>query len=172
MYFNPRFPWGKRRRQGIELASDLAISIHASRGGSDRRFSAPKARASVFQSTLPVGEATAWLARFFRVQHDFNPRFPWGKRHKAQPKMHTSRIFQSTLPVGEATLPAPKNSRIIHISIHASRGGSDRIPCIPGGFLNDFNPRFPWGKRHPHYYYLFYSLKFQSTLPVGEATHS
>ena len=59
-------------------------------------------RNSKFQSTLPAGEATT------RVYHYFI---------KAR--------FQSTLPAGEATFVLATTVPVAHISIHASRGGSD-----------------------------------------------
>ena len=125
-----------------------------------------------FQSTLPAGEATpSCLPRKQRLQN-FNPRFPRGKR-----------LCRS---------PAPLPS--YYISIHASRGGSDRaggsFPCSISFY---FNPRFPRGKRpssrrsaprHPaisihasrggsDLFFLLFGQRlttFQSTLPAGEAT--
>ena len=35
LHFNPRFPWGKRRRFDFFSHVQVVISIHASRGGSD-----------------------------------------------------------------------------------------------------------------------------------------
>ena len=102
------------------------ISIHAPRGGSDNNPSRVSLRSLEFQSTLPVGGATAYYIRLFsasvpfqstlpvggatglpitpKAAHpDFNPRSPWGERLK-------SRLF-----IQLAVL----------ISIHAPRGGSD-----------------------------------------------
>ena len=85
-------------------------------------------------------------------------------------------------------------ARAVKISIHASREGSD-IPAQADIFsLQDFNPRFPRGKRHrlprrlsaalnfnPHFprgkrrssqASCVVSRRFQSTLPAGEATLS
>ena len=146
-----------------------AISIHASRGGSDRD--------SVEQ---------------FRTCKNFNPRFPWGKRPTLQRILVCPSRFQSTLPVGEATLHERLADELKQISIHASRGGSDfylfNIP-IPVCYFNprfpwgkrlylfrieygdiNFNPRFPWGKRQKAYLPAIRRARFQSTLPVGEAT--
>ena len=124
------------------------ISIHASRGGSDNSLEYPPAKyfdfnprfpwgkrpstfcpsgaVSAFQSTLPVGEATTTIAAISDFAIYFNPRFPWGKR----PFLGRSVCQQWP------------------ISIHASRGGSDRALRCSCGALFDFNPRFPWGKRH------------------------
>ena len=147
--FNPRFPWGKRLVLLVWSRCAMAISIHASRGGSDSMFtrfpmkigmisihasrggSDPSERYATkntkgFQSTLPVGEATSAVA----------DATAWGI------------LFQSTLPVGEATASIIGNGVYDGISIHASRGGSDPIinqVAVAG--TSDFNPRFPWGKR-------------------------
>ena len=79
-----------------------SISIHASRGGSDPDYMGYFTLTVIFQSTLPVGEATDRPSGYvcnvsisihasrggsdlsirppFLSQVDFNPRFPWGKR--------------------------------------------------------------------------------------------
>ena len=125
----------------------------------------------VFQSTLPVGEATEiiWVIKNYAGisihasrggsdgdnspnvsgSGNFNPRFPWGKRLLYPPSASVRVKFQSTLPVGEATLAVGAAGRPVHISIHASRGGSDIQKNPEGGTCN----------------------VFQSTLPVGEATN-
>ena len=56
--FNPRFPWGKRHPLGRVKAKSNSISIHASRGGSDTKVTTSLPDLIIFQSTLPVGEAT------------------------------------------------------------------------------------------------------------------
>ena len=123
------------------------ISIHASRGGSDTPLLTDQGR-----------------------HFDFNPRFPWGKRQptgllcslptKFQSTLPvgeatrawrtlstTPQLFQSTLPVGEATRLEAVSERPSAISIHASRGGSDRRSFRFPERCRYFNPRFPWGKR-------------------------
>ena len=84
-YFNPRFPWGKRPRKVCVARWYGYISIHASRGGSDwptsqgqlksdyfnprfpwgkrHRCLYPLTLHNLFQSTLPVGEATDYAGR-------------------------------------------------------------------------------------------------------------
>ena len=100
------------------------ISIHASRGGSDNSLEYPP-------------------AKYF----DFNPRFPWGKRPSTFCPSGAVSAFQSTLPVGEATKRREKSMENEKISIHASRGGSDKPVPMRAFILVHFNPRFPWGKR-------------------------
>ena len=123
--FNPRLPRGKRHHILKHRGHFLFISIHASREGSD----------SVFKEAMELIE-------------NFNPRFPRGKRLKTDWIDQQNDLFQSTLPAGEATtwprrnipsltgfqstLPAGEATCTFplcpdshHISIHASRGGSD-----------------------------------------------
>ena len=128
-------------------------------------------RRRIFQSTLPVGEATTTSSirrcicaisihasrggsdveklRAGNAGNYFNPRFPWGKRL-------------------EASL---MSDRPVIISIHASRGGSDRQHSARPARFRHFNPRFPWGKRQSGGKSQWKMKKFQSTLPVGEATN-
>ena len=122
--FNPRSPWGERRD---DLAGDC--------------------RASAFQSTLPVGGATAALVVIL-ITHE----------------------FQSTLPVGGATLGQLYYSSPKFISIHAPRGGSDLVVLFLFLRLMYFNPRSPWGERPRRCRMYMCTEVFQSTLPVGGAT--
>ena len=59
--FNPRSPWGERRKGQGTTTREFGISIHAPRGGSD------------------IG--TSFL---FTMLLDFNPRSPWGERQSVQ----------------------------------------------------------------------------------------
>ena len=170
--FNPRFPWGERLRNIVIKYPDRDVSIHASRGGSDRQSTIIGMRQFMFQSTLPVGGATPLTRR---------------KRHK-------DNQFQSTLPVGGATMASTISLWSAMVSIHASRGGSDLLSgCRRLSTNCGFNPRFPWGER-PFLYFRYDNScsvsihasrggsdnpsangftalrRFQSTLPVGGAT--
>ncbi len=100
------------------------ISIHASREGSDVHEAVRPRRTSQFQSTLPAREAT-------------------------QSSLVTSpfTIFQSTLPAREATNAEHERFGHKHISIHASREGSDFPVNKYRAASGYFNPRFPRGKR-------------------------
>ena len=78
--------------------------------------------------------------------------------------------FQSTLPVGGATEAELEALKEAEISIHAPRGGSDRlIPILsPNLLISIHAPRGgsdPEGKSTASEY-----KAFQSTLPVGGAT--
>ena len=169
-HFNPRFPWGKRRVQRSPRSTGFSISIHASRGGSDKtiatvgfaiknfnprfpwgkrlRNSRLLRSARVFQSTLPVGEATNICFWIEQEAYDFNPRFPWGKRHTFELISVDSK----------------------EISIHASRGGSDRREGDAGLFLEKFQSTLPVGEATIWPLLSHTLIPFQSTLPVGEAT--
>ena len=190
--FNPRFPWGKRPRCcaaamrlrifqstlpvgeattcGQKLPPEQIISIHASRGGSDAISARGPRHWQSFQSTLPVGEATSPLRPLSSSRSHFNPRFPWGKRRRMGLSPPGSGAFQSTLPVGEATLglgtsrPCPTNfNPRFPWGKRPNREMSGQSGC-------NFNPRFPWGKRRISGRRMNMPRKFQSTLPVGEAT--
>ena len=167
--FNPRFPWGKRllalemqitRRifqstlpvgeatgADADLKRQLSISIHASRGGSDRGRYRRRGGRYYFNPRFPWGKRLHPVGRYNLRRH-FNPRFPWGKRRARQGETRIIKIFQSTLPVGEATNTDRPQFRAMLISIHASRGGSDAAGIDGEGGDENFNPRFPWGKRH------------------------
>ena len=100
-----------------------------------------------FQSTLPVGGATGCDFCHVKDMQDFNPRSPWGERLDPSTVGQYTGLFQSTLPVGGATT-FPGNGQVLTwISIHAPRGGSDRISSIGKPTCHNFNPRSPWGER-------------------------
>ena len=123
------------------------ISIHASRGGSDPAYEREKAE-----------------------RLNFNPRFPWGKRHP---------LVCGTVQLGDISIHASRGGSdparqhaALHrkISIHASRGGSDpaHLQTLFKGEISIHASRGGSDDKIP-------VLKactpaFQSTLPVGEAT--
>ena len=100
--FNPRFPRGKRHGQGTSMIQDINFNPRFPRG--KRRPCCSASQGSMY----------------------FNPRFPRGKRHNMNAFSISLDVFQSTLPAGEATLRFVTMAVILSISIHASRGGSDR----------------------------------------------
>ena len=168
--FNSCFPWGKRRY----LLSALVRWVR-------------------FQSTLPVGEATYWTLPISWKSLNFNPRFPWGKRPSFLAISSRTQRFQSTLPVGEATIEIVRFNQRMAISIHASRGGSDKAEDETRAMNDDisihasrggsdtfvrmaapprclFQSTLPVGEATPWFSFRRTGLRFQSTLPVGEAT--
>ena len=132
-------------------------------------FCALTQHTEIFQSTLPVGEATKTeliMTANLRISIHASRggsdlcRICYQRDYRIS--IHASRggsdamlyvvllfclLFQSTLPVGEATDTFCIPSKRLNISIHASRGGSD--PAVRQGHRGQFyfNPRFPWGKR-------------------------
>ena len=125
----------------------------------------------VFQSTLPAGEATRRKSgpkpspnfnprfprgkrqgqhlRFLHQYPDFNPRFPRGKRRLQSRYLRRLRPdFNPRFPRGKRLPGGQSDEEINKISIHASRGGSDL----------------------PYLFLAVLLIKFQSTLPAGEAT--
>ena len=80
-YFNPRAPYGARRKIQIKNAGKSIISIHAPHTGRDPTKDANRAADKQFQSTRPIRGATHPLRGFVLVIFDFNPRAPYGARH-------------------------------------------------------------------------------------------
>ena len=79
----------------------IVISIHASRGGSDY-IKLIFERSSLFQSTLPAGEATAYQQRAIDVI-EISIHASRGGSDFLSASGAARWIFQSTLPAGEAT---------------------------------------------------------------------
>ena len=131
----------------LYCTANEGISIHASRGGSDEDEIILTTKNLRFQSTLPVGEATAAVSiasTFFSISIHASRG---GSDVRSARSYRQLPAFQSTLPVGEATVAAAPERQHVAISIHASRGGSDRFIAALPGCPSHFNPRFPWGKR-------------------------
>ena len=168
--FQSTLPAGEATFEFFTCWVIVAISIHASRGGSDRE--ADRNGSDVgFQSTLPAGEATLrGRPAGQKSRHNFNPRFPRGKRQKRSGPLTGVPAFQSTLPAGEATADEISKSIALYISIHASRGGSDDcldlLPNVP-----DISIHASRGGSDPGTGSSGSSSRFQSTLPAGEATN-
>ena len=170
-YFNPRSPCGERLPARHELChSATSISIHAPRVGSDR------------VSVLSKHQA-----------NHFNPRSPCGERRSPLRNGGQLPGFQSTLPVWGATPVIFLVGRLLHISIHAPRVGSDPAPLhqavapifqstlpvwgatSPSQLRHPqtahFNPCSPCGERRTALRQSLNGLRFQSMLPVWGATH-
>ena len=148
-YFNPRSPWGERPEAGHMVGV-----------------------AQRFQSTLPVGGATLTMLVLSGCTKKFQSTLPvGGATLDGGPKLWVERLFQSTLPVGGATNALANKPITRIISIHAPRGGSDFVVVYRGEVVGiesraprgggdrdllvrsrifpHFNPRSPWGERHP-----------------------
>ena len=102
---------------------------------------------------------------------NFNPRSPWGERPLSIARVPmTLKNFNPRSPWGERPDLFFYCRCIFYISIHAPRGGSDYSRLCAMSIVYHFNPRSPWGERLGVLGLLVWSLRFQSTLPVGGAT--
>ena len=124
-YFNPRIPYGMRRKPFRRHAMAVEISIHASRMGCD----GSQARHS------------HWPAYF-------NPRIPYGMRPRPPAPENSPRNFNPRIPYGMRHGLAQPRQRYALISIHASRMGCDTIGASRTTAAVHFNPRIPYGMRH------------------------
>ena len=123
--FNPRSPWGERRREnpGAEHLHLFQSTLPVGGATRSRRFPTGTMRISIH---APRGGSDLLAAEgSVRVCYNFNPRSPWGERRRSICPNKKTFLFQSTLPVGGATLPTNEEYLGYVISIHAPRGGSD-----------------------------------------------
>ena len=124
MYFNPRSPYGERRKSLIVPNSN-----------------------TLFQSTLPLRGATLPDATELTKAINFNPRSPYGERLFGFTLDLGDLGFQSTLPLRGATNRFLHCVQFLIISIHAPLTGSDPWPGDIRRPRNHFNPRSPYGER-------------------------
>ena len=125
----------------------LRISIHAPRGGSDIDSKTSTNQPKDFNPRSPWAERrlTNWL---WLIRLHFNPRSPWGERQTSLPISFPPYDFNPRSPWGERPVDRRLNPVTASIiSIHAPRGGSDRIKKRLLQFVVNFNPRSPWGER-------------------------
>ena len=139
---------GEATDEFLLLFGDEDISIHASRGGSDKI-----GRNWVIDSDISIHASRGGSDDFSFVVFPYSPVI----------SIHASRG-------GSDPLKRRRISILQTISIHASRGGSDYSIAEGPKERFDFNPRFPWGKRLCMKALEAAETRFQSTLPVGEAT--
>ena len=122
--FNPRSPWGERLKQTEDKSGYYNFNPRSpwgERPGTEGEVQEEEE----FQSTLPVGGATAGKqVSIWQTQISIHaPR--GGSDSKTFSRLICLRTFQSTLPVGGATTEQHYNLQMVKISIHAPRGGSD-----------------------------------------------
>ncbi len=105
---------------------DKAISIHASRGGSDSAGRPYYNAALYFNPRFPRGKRRGTKV-LIATTSNFNPRFPRGKRHENPGKQHQSASISIHASRGGSDRSYFRQlHRPAGISIHASRGGSDK----------------------------------------------
>ena len=125
----------------------VCISIHAPRTGSDSHSLCTIRARRHFNPRSPHGERHDGRRRTSAAAKDFNPRSPHGERHGDSFQRSQPYKFQSTLPARGATNLFFEAIRIIKISIHAPRTGSDGLGVTGFSLARNFNPRSPHGER-------------------------
>ena len=214
--FQPTLPARGATRAGLLQAIQEIISTHAPRTGSDAIATNCNLRATYFNPRSPHGERRIAGLLHLSGHPNFNPRSPHGERpcrgYKARTRAdnfnprspHGERqgfkfrgiddvIFQPTLPARGATGQRCGNTRILLISTHAPRTGSDNMagintpdditfqPTLPArgatarlrpnkGCTSNFNPRSPHGERRCMTHMAKAAQAFQPTLPARGAT--
>ena len=145
-YFNPRIPYGMRRRSPSRWCRTGDFNPRIPYGMRLVNMSDSTDK-FIFQSTHPVWDATG-----------------------ASGLMPSFSEFQSTHPVWDATRCLSPLPRTISISIHASRMGCDPCPATNASGFTYFNPRIPYGMRPIRTHVWSWIPEFQSTHPVWDAT--
>ena len=124
--FNPRAPYGARLEMQDRCARYAEISIHAPHTGHDKLVDKGRAAKAKFQSTRPIRGTTFVLpggdspepfqstrpirgttlsaASTAAISSDFNPRAPYGARHRSYGIRCRGAEFQSTRPIRGTTL--------------------------------------------------------------------
>ena len=153
----------------VHLVKRLLISIHASRMGCDLRQGRGRRHPQISIHASRMGcdcnhcGPASWPSYF-------NPRIPYGMRLFDHSVLNDAGIFQSTHPVWDATSVRALLALRPLISIHASRMGCDAVICHCRPLDCDFNPRIPYGMRRWTVPSSVFSVLFQSTHPVWDAT--
>ena len=78
--FNPRAPYGARRRVYSPEIHGVGISIHAPHTGRDKCMRTGHPTPTLFQSTRPIRGATVISGPGPTMEFNFNPRAPYGAR--------------------------------------------------------------------------------------------
>ena len=148
------------------------ISIHAPRVGSD----ADHERGGTHRNRISIHAPRVGSDRCHHPQGhgcvDFNPRSPCGERPCSCASGRMTALFQSTLPVWGATDRARTMDRLLCISIHAPRVGSDPRSRALTVCRSKFQSTLPvWGATDAEGAKTF-DVIFQSTLPVWGATQA
>ena len=211
--FNPRSPYGERRaafacfRLSVSFQSTLPL-----RGATI--VQGLKNKGTIFQSTLPLRGATTELEQATSAMaisihapltgsdlnclfgrygaFYFNPRSPYGERHRDTGDYFPQVVFQSTLPLRGATNAGPNQSavenfnprspygerrgmvigsfRFLTISIHAPLTGSDSVRTDILERISAFQSTLPLRGATPIDPPWRRQCRFQSTLPLRGAT--
>ena len=148
------------------------ISIHAPREGSDLEPASTTAEGAVkFLSTLPARGATAGQALSPFHLSDFYPRSPRGERRSVLKKRCLPpKNFYPRSPRGERHLDTLQHIGLMDFYPRSPRGERLGAHRLSAG-LGDFYPRSPRGERPPSRATSIAALSFLSTLPARGATN-
>ena len=192
--FQSTLPVGGATLSQLFLVGFIFISIHAPRGGSDglqnlpvritenfnprspwgERLSACPVHsiAGVFQSTLPVGGATASSKQKSPTQVISIHAPRGGSDAKFRTVSASTKVFQSTLPVGGATFMLVFLSKLILFQSTLPVGGATFCRKHFCGCHLNFNPRSPWGERLSHLKYGEIGYDISIHAPRGGSDHT
>ena len=188
LHFNPRSPWGERHGQGRRGARSgkfqstlpvggatmaytgnqpkFPISIHAPRGGSDR-YKALRPPFYPISIHAPRGGSDTYVWYSVYTVNYFNPRSPWGERHGLPDANVQGCSISIHAPRGGSDFQPYRRGSAAAISIHAPRGGSDILCNAQLLDAKDFNPRSPWGERHPFSHFNLIIISISIHAPRG-----
>ena len=145
VHFNPRPPWGGRLDKDMDVSINTEFQSTPSVGRATI-FAILSKSITKFQSTPSVGRATPPGRGRLIFWNYFNPRPPWGGRHKCRVRVGSLHDFNPRPPWG--------GRREFVAFCRAYRYFNPRPPW--GGrlifglkklLLQNFNPRPPWGGR-------------------------
>ena len=151
----------------IALTGSSIISIHAPLTGSDLALYPKVPSSGYFNPRSPYGERHR-VPPCESTAGDFNPRSPYGERPIGPTGTDPQDKFQSTLPLRGATNDRDPTIYAEGISIHAPLTGSDLPLAVDGVSQLDFNPRSPYGERHPFILQKPIMINFNPRSPYGE----
>ena len=191
--FNPRAPYGARRRLLVLAPLGRVISIHAPHTGRDCGLLPLAMRTEISILAPHTGRDNIFASIAAQRQH-FNPRAPYGARRRAREVSGTFAEFQSTRPIRSATAIVYMMVRVIsifqstrpirsatsafswlmvvsRISIHAPHTERDSYSDSQHKTAKAISIHAPHTERDYGFFGVFpVCLIFQSTRPIRSAT--
>ena len=147
--FNPRSPWGERHVIGGTTQPSNPFQSTLPVGGATSTLVGQVERAFI-SIHAPRGGSDCFPPKWSTCDKNFNPRSPWGERHLAVGTAGLNKKISIHAPRGGSDLHYDSLTvSFTTISIHAPRGGSDKSVNSRRVQNLNFNPRSPWGERHP-----------------------
>ena len=143
--FNPRSPCGERRAFAMRKAKAFIFQSTLPMRGATMNSSMAFCRA-VFQSTLPMRGATKAGKSTGVIRPNFNPRSPCGERLRRGAVRQAAVYFNPRSPCGERRRVYPVNTTKVNFNPR-SPCGERRRAIRKRGPRQDFNPRSPCGER-------------------------